>query len=179
MCRCAPYEPDQQIAKEGGAGRPGRRPGGPAEVLASVQSQGLHPGPTVRLPGAEGVLQDRLPRRRGHPGRHARPAPGHRAEEDPALHRPAEGLPALSRGGCCETPTSNGCWTRRWRAAVLGRGGSAAGGFGGRPWTAVASKPITSAITSCGIGPRAEHAGKPPRTSVFRSWPRSAIVPAT
>src|SRR5262249_26063628 len=46
-----------------GGPAPGAR--GPAGLLQQVLPQGLHAAPAVRHPGAEDVLQDRLPRR--HP----------------------------------------------------------------------------------------------------------------
>jgi len=78
------HEHNQQIAKEGGAGSPRNRQGGPAPILSPLQPKGFHPAATVRLPRSQAVLQDRLPRHHGDSGRHAQCLPGHRAPAGPA-----------------------------------------------------------------------------------------------
>src|SRR5579871_2663433 len=79
---------DDQVAA---AGRPrglAVGPGGPAGLLLPDQPPRLYPGPAVRLPGAEDLPQDRLPRRRRLPRRLPRAATGPGPEEGPALLDP-------------------------------------------------------------------------------------------
>ena len=68
--------------------------GGSARLFVEVLPQGLHPAPTVRRPGPEDLLQDRLPGRRPVAGRLRRVARGSRPGRgarllDPLLCRQA------------------------------------------------------------------------------------------
>src|SRR5438105_6060390 len=56
------YEPLNQIPRGGRHPRPGCGPLDLALLCPQVQPQEVHPTPTVRLPGPEGLFQDRLPR---------------------------------------------------------------------------------------------------------------------
>jgi len=81
------HEHNQQVATEGRAGGRGCRQASPACLLRSLQPEGLHATPTLRLPGPQGVLQDRLSRDHGHPGRYAQPR--RRGKRRPRVKRAA------------------------------------------------------------------------------------------
>src|SRR5437588_6274102 len=93
------YTHDDQIATGRGPRGAAPRPGSPARLFLEVLPQGLHPAPTLRPPGPEDFLQDRLPR----PGPDARrlrrtprrPQPG----QGPALLHPLQGRTAAAKKG--------------------------------------------------------------------------------
>src|SRR5215831_13978639 len=63
-------------------------PGGPAALFLEVLAAGLHPAPALRPPGAEDLLQDRLPRPHGPAQGLRRAARRPRAGHGPALLHP-------------------------------------------------------------------------------------------
>src|SRR5919109_4830155 len=88
-----------EIAAGGGPGGPAPGPGEPARLLLEVLPQGLHPGPAVRLPGPEDLLQDRLPRGRAAPRRLRRAARRPRPGQGPPLLHPLQGRAAAVKKG--------------------------------------------------------------------------------
>src|SRR3954451_13149253 len=91
--------PDDQVPASSGSGGAAPGSGCVAAVLGDPQPEGLHPAPTVRDPGPEDVLQDRLPGHRPTPGRPERSPGGSRADQSPPLLDPVlRGLSAAKKG---------------------------------------------------------------------------------
>src|SRR5438105_1974652 len=91
--------PDDQVPASRGPGGAAPGPGRFAVVLVGQEPEGLHPAPTVRGPGPEDVLQDRLPGHRPAPDRPGRPSSGPGADQGAALLHPLlRGLPAAKKG---------------------------------------------------------------------------------
>src|SRR5262249_13677962 len=129
--------PDDQVP----AGRRPRGaaagPGGPAALLGGAQPQGLHPAPALRRFGAEGLLQDRLPRRRATAGRLQRAARRAGTGPGPALLHPLlRRRPAAKKGEVV-------CLLFRATTSAAERGL-----IGGRPTAAVDATGLESRHTS-------------------------------
>jgi len=93
------FNPDDQVAASRGPGGVTVGPGRVAPVLVGEEPEGLHPTPTVRDPGPEDFLQDRLPGYRPTPDRPGRPPCGSGADQGPALLDPVlRGLSAAKKG---------------------------------------------------------------------------------
>src|SRR5215211_7812202 len=91
--------PDDQVPASRDSGGPARGPAGTAGVHVVPQPEGLHRPPTVRGPGPEDVLQDRLPGRRPTPDRRLGPPRRPRADQSPPLLDPVlRGRPAAKKG---------------------------------------------------------------------------------
>src|SRR5882724_10894204 len=84
-------------SRRSGGAAPG--PGCVARVLVGQEPEGLHPAPTVRGPGPEDVLQDRLPGHRPAPCRLLGPPRRPVTDQGPALlHTLLRGLSAAKKG---------------------------------------------------------------------------------
>jgi len=144
----------------------------PARLLPSLQPK-VFTQPNCSPAWSSGVLQDRLSRHRGHPGRRAQPARHHRLAKVPHWTTLQKASSRLLRSASVQRLLEP-----RW--FVPGRE-DATGSAGPREAVAVdssASRPITAATTSCVDAPRAKKTANVlyKRFPSWRSWPIAPTI---